>query len=113
VLNPIVQEIAQELGEGAPVRDGDGSLPAADHAAIESAAVDVLIVRRIHGYLETHGWIDPQSERMRPEVDLLSKANARLLGKLSALGMTPTSRGRLGVDLTRQFDLARHWMEEG
>jgi hypothetical protein len=32
---------------------------------------------------------------------------------LDALGMTPRSRAKLGLDVQRGFDLAKHWAEGG
>lgn len=106
LFDPVVAELADVLAADAPLRDADGELPAADRAAVESAAIDLLIVRRVHGFLQTKGWEDERGERLRPEVEHLGKANARLLGKLAQLGMTPTARSRLGLDIARTVDLA-------
>lgn len=113
LIDPIVTELTEALAADAPVRDPDtGDVPVYDRMAVEVAAIDVLIVRRLFAYLELHDWSDPGTGALRPEVEHLGKANQRLAGKLDKLGMTPTSRARLGLDLQRTFDLAAYWQQQ-
>jgi hypothetical protein len=111
LLGGAASEIIDALEAGVPVRDADGDVPVHDRVAVEAAALQLIIVRRVLGFLTTNGFEDERG-RLRPEVEGLERANARLLAALDRLGMTPASRVRLGLDLSRAFDLAAHWQRE-
>lgn len=111
LLGAAASEVVDALAAGAPVRDADGGLPVHDETAVEAAALQLIIVRRVLGFLSTHGWEDARGN-LRPEVEGLERANERLAKHLERLGCSPTSRARLGLDLSRQFDLAKHWADE-
>ena len=49
---------------------------------------------------------------MKPAARLAGELGTSLDRALDALGMTPTSRARLGVDLARVEDLAQAWARE-
>lgn len=105
ILSEAAGEIVAALAAGAPVRDEAGEVPVHDRPAIEAAALQLIIVRRVLGYLSTHGFEDARG-RLRPEVEGLERANERFLKALDRLGMTPSSRAKLGLDLARTADLA-------
>jgi hypothetical protein len=98
-LAPIIEEIEA----GLPIKGTNGGVPFADRLAVEMCAVQVLVVRRCRAYLELHGDEDSRGNQ-RPEVEGLAKAAERAAKMLDRLGMTPTSRAKLGVDLARMQD---------
>jgi P27 family predicted phage terminase small subunit len=108
-----VVELMDLLAEAAPVREGDGSLPPADVVAIELAARCLKRYRHIAAYLDLHGRI-ADSGKVRPGAAYEVQAENQLHQALDALGMTPTSRARLGLNIARaaDFDLAARWAEE-
>lgn len=112
LLGEAASEIVDALAETVPLRAPDGGVMPQFIPAVEAAAVDLIIVRRALGFLTAKGWEDARG-RLRPEVDGLSKANARFMAKLDALGATPVSYARLGFDVARTAretrDYARAW----
>jgi hypothetical protein len=95
-----VRELLNAFADAAPVRDGDGSLPAADVVAVERAARALKRYRHLSGWLDLHGRLTDAGE-VKPAAELELKAERELAAALDSLGMTPTSRARLGVDLAR------------
>lgn len=85
-------EQALDGGPGA----GDRFGPARHQAAAALARVELL-----QDYLGRCGWFDGRG-RPRPATRQLLEASAGLLRWLDALGMTPASAGRLGVDLAKR-----------
>jgi len=109
-----VRELMDALAESAPVREPDGSLPAADTVAIETAARALKRYRSVSTWLDLHGRLDDKGEvrsAARYELD-----GERALHRcLDSLGMSPMARSKLGLNLARTagaFDLARHWQDD-
>jgi hypothetical protein len=102
-----VRELMAALSDTAPVRDPDGSLPAADLVAIERAARLLRRYRRLEAWLDLYGELDEDTGQVKPAAKLALEVGTSLDRSLDALGMTPTSRARLGLDLARTFDLAQ------
>lgn len=100
VLDPIVREIEASLTDDLPLKNADGSVPAADRFAVELAAIALLRVRRVSAYLELHGDTDAQ-DNLRPELEGLGKAVDSATRMLRELGCTPRARAALGVDVAR------------
>ena len=105
LLGTAAREIVDALADAVPLRGPDGDVMPQFIPAVESAALDLIIVQRVLGYLTAHGFEDARG-RLRGEVEGLSRANARLMAKLADLGATPTSYARLGFDVARTADLA-------
>jgi hypothetical protein len=53
-----VREIMEALAEAVPVREPDGSVPAADTVAIEVAAVALKRYRSVRQWCDLHGQLD-------------------------------------------------------
>lgn len=110
-----VAEVYTAISEDAPLRDPDGELPAPDAAMVRLLAECLCRIESIGAYLRDHGLIDPKTKAPRESVIYLE---ARLQNNasdyLDALGMSPRSRARLGLDLRRSeaFDLAEFWSRE-
>lgn len=96
-----VRELLDLLADAAPVRDGDGELPAADAIAVERAARALARYRRLSGWCDAHGRLDERSGEVKPAAEYELRAERALAEALDALGMSPTSRAKLGVDLAR------------
>lgn len=100
VLDPIVREIEDALAADLPLKNGDGSVPAADRFAVELAAIALLRVRRVSAYLQLHGDTDEKGA-LRPELEGLGKAVEHAARMLDRLGCSPRARAALGVDVAR------------
>jgi hypothetical protein len=57
-------------------------------------------------YHRDHGWLDGKGEP-RPSAHLERLLRAEIADHCDALGMSPRSRARLGLDLQRGYDLAQ------
>lgn len=106
-----VRELLDALAEAAPIRDADGSLPAADTVAVERAARLLRRYRRLEAWLDLHGELEERTGNVKPAALLADQVGRSLDRVLEALGMTARSRMALGLDVARasQFDLAQHW----
>jgi hypothetical protein len=96
-----IAELMEALGETVPVRDPDGSVPAADLAAVEYAARALKRYRHLWGWCEAHGRIEERTGKVKAAAEYELQAERSLANALDALGMTPTSRAKLGLDLQR------------
>jgi len=95
------QEIFEALAADAPMRDGAGRLPAADTAVVSLFARCLVQLERVEADMGDHGWKDRASGDPRPVVELARRLRGEALDYAEALGMTPRSRAKLGLDLTR------------
>lgn len=106
-----VSELAAALSDVAPVRDPDGGLPVADTVAIERCARLLRRYRRLEAWLDLYGELDEKTGGAKPAARLAEEIGTSLDRSLAALGMTPSSRAKLGLDLARTVDLAQEWNE--
>lgn len=104
-LPPEAEALRQVIRAAVPVRGPDGEAHPADEAYIAHAARFWAKVNRANDWLDEHGWFGEDGE-LRPVVAELRKHEDQLAKYLDQLGMTPTSRARLGLDLARTADLA-------
>jgi hypothetical protein len=100
-----VRELLDALAEAAPVKEADGTLPAADAVAVERAARALKRYRSVSGWLDLHGRLDDDGE-VRPAAELELKCERELGAALDSLGMTPQSRSKLGLRLVSAATLA-------
>jgi hypothetical protein len=105
------REVYLALAEDAPVRAGDGGLPAADAVPVRLLAETLCRLDDVAAYLRDRGLLG-EDGNLRPAVDVERRLRAEALDYSEALGMTPRSRARLGLDLARSFDLAAMWAQE-
>jgi hypothetical protein len=110
-----VRELMDALADTAPVRDVDGSLPAADTVAVETAARALKRYRSVSAWCDAHGRIDEKTGNEKSAAQYELRAERSLQLSLDQLGMTPMARSKLGLRLAQaqSFDLARHWQEQG
>jgi hypothetical protein len=103
-----VREMCDALGADAPLRDADGELPAADHAAMMVAATAMCRLEDVTAHLATTGFLDQRTGEPRMAVlDLERRLRRDALDALERFGMTPASRAALGLDLARTVDVAQ------
>jgi len=117
---PPVEEVEPELAAvladlqhkvPQPLTDADWSvLPWAQESVWTLGVLKHGIVR-CQRFLAQRGETDERG-RFRPENEQLGKAVDRYRRALDAEAMTLRSRLRAGLDVTRAFDLARHWANE-
>jgi hypothetical protein len=107
-----VRELREAMGEDLPLRGPDGGVPPADEARLSLAARCLARLEDVEGWLSRFGWCDERTGEPKPAVELERRLRAELAGHLDALGCSPTARARLGLDLQRGFDLARHWADQ-
>lgn len=93
------REIFDALSDSAPVKDGD-ALPAADAPVVADLAKQLVLRDRVLGFVYRKGFEDDDGNP-RSVLGDLAKLNANVLNGFEALGMTPRSRARLGLDLQR------------
>lgn len=104
-LAPQAEAIREVLATQAPVRAADGSLPVYDEAIVMQTARVMARVQSATDFVDEHGFLDANGE-LRPVVPELTRIERQLTELLDRLGMTPTSRARLGLNLARTADLA-------
>ena len=107
-----VRELMDALGDAAPVRDADGSLPTADVVAVERAARALKRYRHLNAWCDLHGRVVERTGDVKPAAEYELKAERELAAALDVLGMNPTSRARLGVDLVRGHDALADFLAE-
>lgn len=103
------RDVFDALSEDAPLRAGDGSLPAADAALVRLLAEVLCRLDDLAADVREHGWKDRKTGAPRPVLELEGRLRREAADYLDALGCTPRSRARLGLDVVRGFDLAAHW----
>src|SRR5262249_26276480 len=98
------EAMATALAAACPVRE-NGQLPAADEPAVQMLATALIRLGDVGAWLDAHGALARRATRRRP-----ARAERRLqpppLKLMSALGLTPASRVRIGAQLTATVDLA-------
>lgn len=102
--DPATQTVADRL-ELILKAEPQAILRPADRQALESSAVLVRQREKLEAWLEKNGVTD-ETGKVRPAVEALVKVSRALLEHLRELGMTPSARARLGLDVAKGFDLA-------
>lgn len=98
-------ELYDALAAAAPVRE-NGQLPVADEAAFDLAARALARHRQVDEWIAEHGPLD-ENGVPRPALVLLEKGLRNTAELLAQLGLTPTARARLGLDVARGQSLAQ------
>lgn len=104
------ERILVELEREAPLRDESGDLPAHDRQVVELLASALARLEAVSAWLETRPPVDEKG-RPWPAEELAGRLRREASRYLDALGMTPTSRARLGFDLTRTASVAQAMSE--
>jgi hypothetical protein len=107
-----VRELFDALADSAPVRDPDGSLPAADVVAVERAARALKRWRHLAQWCDLHGRLVEKTGEVKPAAELELRAERELGAALDAIGCTPMARSKLGLRLAQALDLAQAAAED-
>jgi hypothetical protein len=105
------REVFAAIGEDLPLREADGSPPAADALAVSLLAETLCRVDSVRGYLDRRGFEDADGE-LRPAVALEARLRSDALAVAKELGLTPRSRMALGLDLVRVEGVAEDAAEQ-
>lgn len=105
------ERIQTELEAEAPLRGPDGGLPLHDRQQVELLASALARLEAVTSWLDSRPAVREDGS-LWPAEDTAGRLRREVARYLDALGMTPTSRARLGLDLVRSFDLAAVWAEE-
>jgi hypothetical protein len=100
-LGEELREIYEALAASAPLRGEDGGLPVADEAAVEVAARALKRWRAVWLWCETFGRFEERTGARKPAADYELDCERALARALGVLGLDPTSRSKLGLDLAR------------
>ncbi|MBA2763800.1 MAG: hypothetical protein H0U42_03840 [Thermoleophilaceae bacterium] len=100
------RELYDALSDAAPLREVDGSLPRADEASVEVAALALHRWRSVSRWLDLHGRLDEKTGAVKPAADLELRHESALHRALDVLGLNPAARAKLGLNVARAFDLA-------
>lgn len=102
-------EIFAALSSDAPLKEA-GQLPAADSTVVALAADCLCRLESVAANVRDFGVFEQRGKRkgqVRPAVDLEARLRREALGYLEQLGMTPSARAKLGLDLARSLDVAQ------
>ena len=102
--------IYEELADAAPLRDQDGSIPKADRVVVELFALCLARLDACTTYLAMHGPLDLKG-KVRPAAEYEVKLRREAASHADSLGMSPRSRARLGLDLTRTQSFAEQMQQ--
>ena len=111
-LDTKMREVFDALAGDAPLREADGSLPAADALVVELLAETLCRRENLRQHLADYGWRDQATKEPKTALlDLERRLRKEAATYADQLGMTPRSRARLGLDLVRTVDLSRAMSE--
>jgi hypothetical protein len=90
-----VAELMDALGAAAPVREPDGSLPAADLIAIEVAARALKRWRAVSNAADLYGRLDERTGEPKPVTAYELQAERAVTAAFDVLAMNPIAREKL------------------
>ena len=93
-------DVFTALAGDAPLRNSDGSLPAADAVVVRLLAECLCRLDTIGAHLRDRGILDEKGN-VKPVVEVEGRLRREAADHASALGMTPASRSKIGMDLIR------------
>lgn len=105
-LEAKAREVYDALAADAPVRASGGGLPRYDAPLVRLLAMTLCRLENVEAHIALFGAFDQRSREVRTVVEVEAGLRKEAAHYLGLLGMTPTSRAKLGLDLVRQADLA-------
>jgi hypothetical protein len=93
------REIVAVLSAVAPARDANGGLPVEDAGVVRLLADTLCRLDSVSAWLSEQGLFDGGD--VRPAVDIERRLRSQALDLSRELGLTPSSRAKLGLDLAR------------
>lgn len=106
-LEAKVLEVFDAVASDAPLRDADGELPRHDHAQVALLAECLCRLEDVSANLRDYGLFDQKTGAARPALEVERLLRREAADHLDAMGMSPRSRARLGLDVARGIDLAQ------
>lgn len=96
--------------------DGERVLTASDAPLVRLAAEVMCRLDSMGAWLAANGWLDAKGKPRTGILDLERRLRAEAADHLDALGASPRSRAKLGLDVARgavaAMDLAAHWADD-
>jgi hypothetical protein len=100
------RRIAEALAGDTPLRDEAGELPRADGALVTLLARCLARLEDVEQYLRDHGWCAENGDPRSSIIELEARLRREAADYMDALGMSPRSRVKLGVELSQAADSA-------
>lgn len=100
-LDAKAREIFDALALDVPLRDPDGGLPAADGGTVKLAALALCRLDDVSDFLARRGIETGAGELRVTVLEQEGRLRREVADHLDALGCSPRSRARLGVDVAR------------
>lgn len=97
------RQVYEALTGDLPLREADGSAPAADAVVVSMFAQSICRLEDVKDYIARRG-IETSRGHMRNAVEVEGRLRREALDFAEALGLTPRSRAKLGLDLVRGGD---------
>lgn len=98
------QLVLSDPAAACPVRE-NGQVPAADEPAVQMLATALIRLAEVGEWLDVHGALDRKGN-LRSAARAERRMQSHALKLMSALGLTPAGRVRIGALLTATVDLA-------
>ena len=96
-----------QICDALPVRDADGQAPVHDRITVRLLAITLVRLESIVRYVSKHGQLT-RAGRPHAALEVEDRLFSRAQKLAADLGMTPTSRAKLGLDLAHtQASLAQ------
>jgi hypothetical protein len=105
------REVFEALNADLPLRESDGSVPAADQVVVRLLAEALVRLARVHDFVNERD-IEDKKGRLRPAAELEVRLRSQALDLCRELGLTPAARARLGLDLTRAERARRRTLDD-
>lgn len=109
VLAPLVEEMKKEILQ-LMAGEGLSHIKPVDQIIVANLARCLARLQRFDAYLEERGDI-MEKDRINPVLKVYFTALESARRYCEALGLTPISRARLGIDLSKSWDFARAMQE--
>lgn len=102
-----------QICDALPVRGADGGAPAHDLVVVRLLAISLVRLESIARYVSEHGQLT-RAGRPHPALEVEDRLISRAASLSDKLGMSPTSRAKLGLDLAHtEASLAQLMSEAG
>jgi hypothetical protein len=103
-------QVFDALASDAPLRNADGSLPAADAVVVRLLAEVLCRLDTIGAHIRDRGLLD-DAGNVKPVVEVEGRLRREAADHAEALGMTPRARAKIGMNLIRA-EVAAQGVEE-
>ena len=109
-------EVVDTVERSVPIRGPDGEVLPEFELAVHMTTIQLIVVKRVTGFLQTNGWEDERGELRLTEIEAVQRALDRMRKWLRELAGTPAAWASAGYDVARtreaQTDLAVRWSKQ-